>query len=313
MSLSTVYAGMDISRDRLDLSVPVGDAYQHRSFNHQPSGHRALIRWLRKWPGIHVICEATGGFERSIMDALHAANIPVSLMNPRKIRDFARAQGRLAKTDRLDAQLLAQYAVAMAPSPTAPRSPTLRQLDTWMDRRRQISGMLQQEKCRLRQASEPEIRNDIRSLIRVLKNRLNKIEQAIEDLQEQDPQLKRAVQRLLQVKGIGLISAMSIIAFMPEIGTLNRRQAAALAGVAPFNCDSGTQRGQRRIWAGRSELRRSLYMVALVASRYNPRFRDFYKRLRENGKNGKVALVAVMRKLIVYINAILKEDQIALT
>jgi transposase len=260
-----------------------------------------------------VICEATGGYERAVVDVLQAEGISVSVINPRQIRDHARSKGLLAKTDRLDAQVLADYGSTIQPAPSSPRPQAVRQLEAVIHRRRQIGEMIQMEKCRLQQTQDPLIRKTIQSLIRSMELQQRKLEASLGDVLSEYPQLDRIVKRLCQVKGIGLISAMTILASMPELGRLNRREAAALAGVAPFNQDSGKRRGRRVVWGGRAHLRKALYMVALVASRYNPRFSTFYEHLRNNGKPGKVALTALMRKVIVYLNAIIKEEGLALS
>ncbi len=311
MPSSTVYVGMDISSDRLDLNVPDQGRCLQKPFANDRRGHAALVRWLTGFHGVLVVCEATGGYERAVVQALQAASIAVCVVNPRQVRDFARAQGRLAKTDRLDARVLADYGTAIHPLPTPARSEAHRQLEAWMDRRRQLSDMLQMERCRLRQADHPALRRAIRGSIRSLESELRRLEATLRKLLTELPDLNRVVQRLCQVKSIGLISALGLLASLPELGHLNRRQAAALAGLAPLNRDSGTFRGRRVIWGGRSHVRRVLYMVALVAARRNSRFATFYQRLRAAGKPGKVALVALMRKMIVYLNAILKSEQLA--
>ena len=311
MSSAIVYTGMDISRDRLDLNVPTQNHRLQKAFPNDRQGHAALVRWLPRFGTVQIICEATGGYERSVVQALHAAAIPVSVVNPRQVRDFARAQGRLAKTDRLDARVLADYGAAVQPKLTPMRTEAHHQLEAWMNRRHQLSDMLLMERCRLRQAEQPVLRRAIRSTIRSLENQLHQIETTLKKLLNELPDLKRVVQRLCQVKGIALVSALGLLASLPELGQLNRREAAALAGVAPLNRDSGFFRGRRTVWGGRPHVRRVLYMVALVAARYNPPFVAFYQRLRQAGKPGKLALVAVMRKMIVYLNAILKTEQLA--
>jgi transposase len=311
MSSSIVYAGMDIARDQLDLHMPGPSGRYSKSFANDHRGHAALVRWSAGLPGLHIICEATGGYERAVVDALQLAQVPVSVINPRQVRDFARSQGRLAKTDRLDAQVLADYGRAVRPEATAPRSKTERELEAWIDRRRQLSEMLQMERCRLRQTTHAAVRRSIRATIRSFEKQVQSIEETLRVLVAQIPKLNHIVGRLCQVKGIAFISALSLLAGLPELGRLNRRQAAALAGVAPLNRDSGRFRGRRAVWGGRSHVRRVLYMVALVAARRNPTFTTFYQRLRAAGKPGKLALVAVMRKMVVYLNAILKTEQLA--
>jgi transposase len=309
MTAALVYIGMDISSTQLDIHSPA--IKQQKSFANDRRGHASLVRWLSSNGPVQIICEATGGYERSVVDVLQSSAIPVSVVNPRQVRDFARAQGRLAKTDRLDAKVLSDYGLAVKPMVTPPRSKAHRQVEAWVQRRRQLVDMLQMERCRLKQAPDAPLRNHIRSSIRTHETQIARAEKILAELINQVPELAAAVQRLCQVKGVAMISALSLLAAMPELGRLNRNQAAALAGVAPFNRDSGTLRGRRTIWGGRATAKTTLYMVALVAARYNPMFRVFYKRLRSKGKPGKVALVAVMRKMIVYLNAILKTDNLA--
>lgn len=309
MNDSPVYAGMDIASDRLDLCFPARkQGPEQRSFTNDRRGHTSLTRWLAKGPRVHVVCEASGGYERAVVDALQAADIPVSVVNPRQIRDFARAQGRLAKTDSLDAKVMADYGVAMKPKTTPVRSRSHREIEALLDRRRQLVDMLQMERCRLRQANQATVRKAIRGMIKALETQRDKIEVLLKQVLEQLPELGRSVELMCQVKGVGVLSALSLMTYLPELGQINRRQVAALAGVAPFNRDSGKFRGRRSISGGRVKVRGVLYMVALVAMRHNPRFRDFYQRLRAAGKSGKVALTAVMRKMVIYLNAILKSE-----
>lgn len=308
MLSETVYIGMDISKQSLDIYDPQQPA--PKTIPNDRCGHAKLIRWLRS-KAVQVICEATGGYERLVVEALQHANISVSLVNPRLIRDFARSRNILAKTDRLDARVLSAYGEANHPSPTPPRSKEHRDLEDWITRRKQVVEMLQVERCRLLQACDKQLKKIIQASIRALQKMIKQIEERLTLLLEQVPQIAAAVKLLCEIKGVGLISALSILAAMPELGTLNRRQAAALAGVAPYNRDSGTFKGKRAVWGGRNQAKRALYMVALVAARRNPTHTAFYKRLRENGKPGKVALVAVMRKLIIQINAIMKTHNLA--
>jgi transposase len=310
MNEPTVYAGMDVSGSRLDLVLPGKRGYRKRSFSNAPRGHAALIRWLGTTPP-HVVCEASGGYERPVVDALQGAGVDVSVLNPRQVRDFARAQGLLAKTDQLDARVLADYGQTFHPRTTPVRSEAHRQLEALLDRRRQLTDMLHTERCRLKQATQPVVRQELRSFIRTLETRCKKLEATLAELLEQLPELQGTVTRLCQVKGIGMLSALSLLIYLPELGHVNRRQVAALAGVAPFNRDSGQFRGHRTVWGGRRKVRTTLYMVALVASHHNPQFRDFYQRLRSTGKPTKVALTAVMRKMLVYLNAIMKDQQLA--
>lgn len=302
MSQVPVHAGVDVSKDTLDASAPL----RKRSFANSVQGHRALVAALLRLGPVHVVCEATGGYERALVDALHQAGVPVSVINPRQVRDFARSQGRLAKTDRIDAQVLADYGQAIQPKPTPPCSAEQRQLEQWITRRRQLVDMLQMERCRLEQTSDAALRRAIRSVVRTIEVQIRRVEQQLHKLLEATPAWARAVKHLCAVKGVGLITALSLLAALPEIGQLNRRQAAALAGLAPFNRDSGKARGRRMIGGGRPDVRQAIYMAALVASATNPTFKAFYQRLRSAGKPGKVALTAVMRKLLIHLNCIMK-------
>lgn len=302
MTTQTVYIGLDIAKDSLDIHDP-----QHKptSFTNDPRGHAKLVRHC-SGRTVHIICESTGPYHRKVVEALQEARIPVSVMNPRHVRDFARAKGQLAKTDKIDARILADFGMAMRPEPTASRSASHREIEAWIHHRRQVVDFIQAEKCRLQQATHNAIRRAILRHIKALNAELAKIEETLNELIQACPDIHQAVTRLCQVKGIAMVSAISILAAMPELGRLNRREAAALAGVAPYNRDSGHFRGKRCVWGGREHLKRVLYMVALVAARYHPRLSVFYKRLRQAGKPGKVALVAVMRKMIIMLNAIMK-------
>lgn len=302
MSQLTVHVGIDVSKDTLDVSAPL----RKRSFANTAQGHRTLVAALLRLGPVHVVCEATGGYERAVVDALHQVGVPVSVVNPRQVRDFARSQGRLAKTDQIDSQVLADYGQAIQPKPTPPCSAEQRQLEQWIARRRQLLDMLQMEQCRLQQTSDAALRRAIRSIVHTLKAQIHRVEHQLQKLLEAVPAWARAVKQLCTVKGVGFITALSLLATLPEIGHLNRRQAAALAGLAPFNRDSGKARGRRMIGGGRPGVRQALYMAALVASVRNPTFKAFYQRLRNAGKPGKVALTAVMRKLLIHLNCIMK-------
>lgn len=310
MNTQTVYIGVDVSKDTLDLHDPQQKATQ--TYANDRRGHTNLVRWC-SGRSIHVVCEATGPYHRAVVDALQAAGIPVSVVNPRQVRDFAKSRNILAKTDRIDAHVLSLFGEANQPATTQPRSAEQRLLEEWITRRRQLIDMIQAEQCRLKQAAEKAIKKAINSTLRSLKNQMEQVEKMINKLVDEIPDLAEAVKKLCEIKGVGRISAISLLADLPELGHLNRRQVAALAGVAPYNRDSGTLRGKRSVWGGRQNPKRVLYMVALVAARHNPTLSVFYKRLRAQGKSGKVALVAVMRKMIIYINSIMKSLKLAYT
>jgi transposase len=237
----------------------------------------------------------------------------VSVVNPRQARDFARAQGRLAKTDRLDARVLAEFGQRLQPAATPALSVAQRQLAELVARRQQVQQLRIAEHNRLEHTTHPAVRRQVQRHLRGLERQLEQLDTWITELVQAEPVLAHKVARLCEVVGVGRITAVVVLATMPELGALNRGQAAALVGVAPFNRDSGPRRGHRLIGGGRSVARRALYMAALVAAFSNPRFQMFYQRLIAAGKAPKVALVAVMRKLIILLNQLLKNPEFQLT
>jgi transposase len=305
---STIYLGLDIAKLTLDASPFVG--LPNTSLPHNAPGHRRLINAItRSSHPVQIICEASGGYEHSLLEALQRAQIPFSLVNPRRVRDFARASGLLAKTDRIDAVVLAKYGQMFHPSPTSMPSPAQKHLKALVVRRQEILGLLTQEERRNEHHHDPFIRRQAQSLQKTLKKHLERIQEEIGSLEQADAVLHEKVQRLSSVQGIGQCTARLLLAALPELGTLERGQGAALAGLAPYNHDSGPFRGQRHIAHGRPLARQALYMAALVAARRNPILTPFYQRLRDNGKPAKVALVALMRKLVELANRLLKDPQ----
>jgi transposase len=307
MSESPVYVGMDIAKATLDLHVPTQPQPQVRQFTNATRGHRSLVAWLQKRGPSHVVCEATGGYERAIVTALQTAGIVVSVVNPRQVRDFARAQGRLAKTDRLDAAVLADYGRCLRPTASAQPSAAQRQLAELVTRRQQVQQVRAAEHNRLEHTTHPALRRQIQRHVVALERQLEQLDTWLTELVQAEEPLARKVARLCLVVGVGRLTALILLATVPELGSLNRRQAAALVGVAPFNRDSGPRRGHRLILGGRAVARRALYMAGLVAAFTNPRLKQFYQRLVAAGKAPKVALVAVMRKLIILLNHILHD------
>lgn len=304
--------GLDIAKRTLDLSVH--PALSQRAYANDPVGHAALITALRRVAGpIQIICEATGGYEKLLLDALHAAQVPVTLVNPRQVRDFARAKGLLAKTDALDAAVLAEYGRLFQPAPTVARTPAQARLGALVTRRQELLEMLTQEQHRAEHRHDAFVIKKARSLTATLRRHLEQLEEEIAALEKADAVLAGQVQRLTGIQGVGQRTAWLLLAALPELGTLGRGQTAALAGLAPYNHDSGPQRGQRHIAHGRPLARRALYMAALVAARYNPVLRPFYQRLRAAGKPAKLALVALMRKLAELANLLLKSSSFELT
>jgi transposase len=312
MNAAVTYIGLDIAKDSLELS-PHGDL-KSLQWPNDAHGRRHLVAVLRQSATpVHVLCEATGGYERAVVSALHKAQIKVTVLNPRRVRDFARAKGLLAKTDRLDALALAEYGRRLEPATTAPVSALQRRLAALVTRRQDLVGLITQERVRREHQEDPIVRRESQQLISVLEKHLERIEEQIAALEQSDPVLSDKVHRLSAIQGVGRRTAWILLAAMPELGSLQRGQAAALAGVAPYNYDSGPFRGQRHIAHGRSLARRALYMSALVAARCNPVLAPYYLSLRQRGKPAKVALVALMRKLIELANLLLQRPHLQLT
>jgi len=297
------FVGIDVSKARLDIaSHPAGAT--HCGAN-DATGIKALVEQLRAVNPTLIVLEATGGIERFVVRALVAAELPVTVANPRQVRDFARATGQLAKTDVLDAQILARFAEAVRPAlRPLPDEMTL-ELRALIGRRRQITEMLTAEKNRLSRAPR-RVQKRIEAHIHWLQSELERYHEDLDQMIRQSPIWREQEDLLKSVPGIGSVISRTVLAELPELGSLNRKQIAALVGVAPLNWDSGLLRGRRVIWGGRAHVRTALYMAALTASRCNPVLRDFYKRLRAAGKAPKVALVACMRKLLVILSAILR-------
>ena len=301
MTIQPILIGCDISRDRLDCYVmPEG---RHVTIDNTP---RAVDDFASTVAGALVVFEATSVYDRTLRSALDQAGVPFARVNPRKAREFARSAGYLAKTDKVDARMLAHMAAALRPEPTVEPSQDRQTLKDLLQRRRQLVDMRTAEKLRLHQACDREVRKDITSLIAILNRRVAKTEQAIHTLIKATQQLEELSIRLQTVPGIGPIIAACLIADMHELGTRDRRSIAALAGLAPLACDSGRMSRQRRIWGGRKQVRDMLYLAAVTAARSNSPFASFYKRLIDAGKAPKTALIALARKILVTINAIVK-------
>jgi transposase len=252
-----------------------------------------------------VVLEATGGLERALVRGLVDASLPVIVVNPRRVRDFAKATGQLAKTDKLDAQILARFAEVVQPALRAPLDRPTEEVAMVLTRRRQILDMLLSEKNRLGTAP-PRFQERIQTHVTWLTTELARVESELDEMIRRSPLWCEHEDLLRSVPGVGPILSRTLLAELPELGTLNRKQIAALVGVAPFNRDSGTLRGHRRIWGGRAAVRTTLYMATLVAKTWNPLIKSFYQHLRTRGKPAKVALVACMRKLLTILNAMMK-------
>jgi transposase len=302
-TMTTIYAGLDIAKLNLQLHL----AGRFYDLPNTAPGHRRLLKLLAKTPGVHVICEATGGYERDVVAALHQAAMAVSILNPARVRHFARAQGQRAKTDPIDARVLSDYGQAFGPKATPARSPLQEQLTELVRRRTQVLDLLVAQRQQADRLTLASLRRQAKGLIRYLEKDLAQVQAQLSALSaQQELPLAQQAKTLQTITGVGTVTALAMLAEMPELGTLNRRQAAALAGLAPHPRESGQWQGRRSIGGGRVAVRRSLYMAALVASRANPTFKIFYQRLRAAGKPAKVALTAVMRKLVVLMNHLLK-------
>jgi transposase len=306
MDKAPLFVGIDVAKHRLEIHVrPSGESF---TIDHDDESVAALVERLGALTPALIVLEATGGLEVRLAAALAAAGLPVAVVNPRQVRAFARATGRLAKTDRLDARAIAHFAEAVRPPVRPLPDEATRHLGALVARRRQLLEMLVAERNR-RQAAAPALHGRIDAHLRWLEEALVEIERDL-DGAVRGSALWRAKEELLRsVPGVGPVSARTLLAELPELGSLTRRQAAALVGVAPFSRDSGKMRGKRTIWAGRAALRACLYMAAVAAARgSNPALAGFYRRLRLAGKPAKLALTACMRKLVVVLNAMLRTN-----
>lgn len=299
---SIYYVGLDVAKLTIELHLDG----RCRTLPNTKAGTAKLMELLRQRPGAHVICEATGGYERAIVAKVQAAQIAVTVLNPARVRHFARAKGLQAKTDPLDAAVLTAYGECFRPKATAPVTAHQRRLSDLIARRLQLVDLLVIEKNRQHQLAEPAIKRLALKLQKQLNQQIEAIEELIAELLLEDAELLEKTSRLEQIQGVGRNTAVAVVAQMPELGQLNRREVAALSGLAPMNRDSGQWKGKRFTGGGRSGVRRVLYMAAVSAARCNPVLKVVYKRLREAGKPPKVALTAVMRKLIIYMNQLLK-------
>ena len=298
------YVGVDVSKAYLDIAIAASE--KNWRINNNPAGIKRVVEMLKGVTPVLVVFEATGGLELTLWSALTEAEIEAAPVNPRQIRDFAKAKGRLAKTDTIDAQIIAQYGQAFRPKPQP--FPDTQELKEVMARRSQLIEMITAEKNRLKAARRTRIQEDIKINIEWLKSRLDGVDKDLEQTIKANPQWREKFDLLESTTGVGKTTAAALVSEFPELGMLNRHQVAALAGVAPLNRDSGMMRGKRTVWGGRARVRSALYMATLVATRYNPAIRAFYQRLCAGGKPKKVALTACMRKLLTILNSLLKHN-----
>ena len=297
--------GIDVSKAVLDVAVaPAGETW---SVPNSVEGMQQLVERLRELSPTLVVLEATGGLERRAVAALAGAAVPVAAVNPRQVRDFAKATGRLAKTDAIDAAVLALFAERIRPQPRPIRDAEAEELEALVVRRRQVVDMITAEKNRLSAAPPSKrVRTAMGRTIKWLQAQLEEIDSDLDKTVRSSPAWREKEDLLRSVPGVGKVLSRTLLSLAPELGTLGRKQIAALVGVAPLNRDSGTQRGRRCIWGGRAHVRAVLYMSALVAARYNPMIRAFHQRLVAAGKLPKVAIVACMHKLLSILNAMIR-------
>jgi transposase len=300
------FVGIDVSKDWFDVAL-LGEKHT-RPFASTKKGIRGLVRWISQLQAKLIVVEATGGYEEALVVALFEAGLPVALVSPQRVRQYAKAKGRLAKTDPIDAQLLADYGKHIQPRLFVGKSEERKQLSALVGRRNQLNAMLQAEKNRLR-AQSGIIRTSLETVIACLTAQLKQMDQEIRALLRAHTDLQAQEKLLRTAKSIGAVTAATLLADLPELGQLDRQEVAALVGVAPMNADSGKKRGYRKTKAGRPEVRRALYMATLTGIRFNPVLQPHYEQLRKRGKEKKVAITACMRKMLTSLNAMMRDQQ----
>jgi transposase len=305
MQNNFVSIGIDVSKPWLDIAS-THHAYPKRIAN-DASGIATLLEALQKHPADLLICEASGGYERLLIALLRAQNQPIALVNARQIRDYARARGVLAKTDAIDARIIAEYGQMLRPKLLTQDKDEV--LEALLLRRRQLAGLLQRETRHAETLRHSALQEEVAEHAIWLREQIKALDTRIAGHLKQQPEHQKKAVILTSCKGVGKLLAATLLARMPELGTVSHAQISALAGVAPFNHDSGSMRGQRHIRGGRDDVRQVLYMAALSAIRYNPDIKTLYERLRAKGKKAKVALVACMRQLIITLNALLRDNR----
>jgi transposase len=308
VTASAIYAGIDVSRDQLDIAQrPVGESWSLPNDEH---GLRELSQRLVQLAPVLIVLEATGGLEAPLVATLLEAHLPTVVVNPRQVRDFAKATGQLAKTDAIDAGILAHFAEAVRPEVRPFPDEATRELDALVTRRRQLVEMLTAEKNRLLRTAARRVRRDIQRHIHWLERQLAELEKDLDDFVKSSPAWREKEDLLRGIKGVGPVLSTTLLGELPELGRLDRKGIAKLVGVAPLNRDSGQFKGRRKIWGGRASVRASLYMATLVASRHNPTIRDLYQRLSSAGKPKKLALTACMRKFLTILNAAVRDGEV---
>jgi transposase len=298
-----VFVGIDVSKEKLDVAVrPSGELM---SFSNDEDGISVMVDFIKPFSPLLIVFEATGGLETASVGMLAAKGLPVVVINPRQVRDFAKATGRLAKTDAIDAHVIARFGEAVRPEVRPLKDEETKRLAALITRRRQIVEMITAEKNRLSRTT-PWTFKDIKNHVAWLEKCLKKADKNLNDLLRKSPVWREKDDILQSTPGVGPVLSMTLLSNLPELGALNRKQIAALVGVAPLNRDSGSFRGKRMIWGGRASIRSVLYMSVTCAIRFNPVIKKFYQRLRDAGKLHKVAMTACMRKLLVILNTMIK-------
>lgn len=303
--MEELFVGIDISKKVMDVAVrPTGEFFR---LDNKKSGISGLVKRLLKLKPALVLLEATGGLELPVAIGLVEAGLPATIINPRQVRDFAKATGKLAKTDSLDAKMLAQFAEAVRPEIRPLKDSQTQELSDLVTRRNQLVEMLVSEKNRLSCAVKTSAKS-LQDHIKWLEKRVKEIDSQIGRMMKDNAQWKKKNSILRSAPGVGPLLSAALLGYLPELGTIDRKEIAVLAGLAPFNRDSGGKRGKRSIWGGRRRVRKILYMATLTATRCNPVIKDFYQRLTKAGKGHKVAITACMRKLLVILNTMVKNE-----
>jgi transposase len=303
---SATFVGIDVSKQRWDVCVLPGG--QTAKLAADPNGLKGLRELLQPHGCCLVVVEATGGYEKRLVAELMDAGHKVARVNPRQVRDFARSLGQLAKTDRIDARMLALFAEKIQPRPCEKTPENQAELEELLARRRQLVQMKTSEDNRLHQSTVKKVRKSVSHMLDQLRDQIDEVDRDIAELTEDNDDWNARIKQLSTVPGVGKVTSRTLLGELPELGKLNRQAIAALVGVAPFNRDSGMYRGKRRIWGGRAAVRAALYMAALTASRCNPVIAAFAKRLKLAGKPAKVVLTACMHKLLTILNTMAREN-----
>jgi transposase len=303
---SGTYVGIDVSKDRLEVAI-LGEE-RVRQVENTPTGNDELVEQLQELQPALIVVEATGGYQRGVVEALFHAGLSVAVVNPARVRQFARACGLRAKTDKLDAQVLAEFGRRVQPRRYEGKSEAEKQLSALLVRRKQVEEMLKAEQNRLRTIS-PALRGSVERIIAVLKEEKKLLDEQIRELMNEQKAWHEQTEILGSAPGVGMVTTATLLAELPELGKMDRKKIAALVGVAPMNYDSGRKRGYRKTKGGRGDVRSVLYMSTLVATRYNPLIQTQYQQLLKRGKEKKVALTACMRKFLTILNAMLRDQQ----